>query len=128
MRLPNWLRPLASRAPRTPHRAGRPAGRSRPRLEALEDRCLMAALISGPAQVAAGAPYALNLTTNEAVTQWNVNWGDPRFTDLGQWTTYVGRGSLQPEDRRVFDLLSRDSRYELVYLDKKTLQAVFRHR
>ena len=59
---------------------------------------------------------------------WNVNWGDPRFTDLGQWTTYVGRGSLQPEDRRVFDLLSRDPRYELVYLDKKTLQAVFRHR
>ena len=59
---------------------------------------------------------------------WNVNWGDPRFTDLGQWATYVGRGSLQPEDRRVFDLLSRDPRYELVYLDKKTLQAVFRHR
>ena len=59
---------------------------------------------------------------------WSVNWGDPRFTDLGQWTTYVGRGSLQPEDRRVFDLVRRDPRYEMVYLDTKTLQAVFRRR
>jgi len=59
---------------------------------------------------------------------WNVFWGDPRFTELGQWTTYIGQGPLQPEDRRVFDLVRRDPRYELVYLDAKTLQAVFRRR
>ena len=43
MRLIHWLRSLKSLIPGGPRQAGRPANRFRPRLEALEDRCLMSA-------------------------------------------------------------------------------------
>jgi WD40 repeat protein len=33
-------------------------------------------LISGAGKVSSGVPYALNLTTDEAITQWTINWGD----------------------------------------------------
>src|SRR5581483_3864440 len=48
----------------------------RPRLEALEHRSVPSVLISGPPKVAAGVPYTLNLTADEPLTQWTINWGD----------------------------------------------------
>src|SRR5437762_1069156 len=45
-------------------------------LEPLEDRTVPSALISGAGKVSSGVPYTLNLTTDEAITQWTINWGD----------------------------------------------------
>jgi streptogramin lyase len=55
----------------------------RPVLEVLEDRTVPSVLISGADKVAAGEPYILNLTTDEAITQWTINWGDGNVQTVG---------------------------------------------
>jgi WD40 repeat protein len=45
-------------------------------VEQFEDRTVPSVLISGAGKIASGVPYALNLTTDEAVNQWAINWGD----------------------------------------------------
>jgi WD40 repeat protein len=60
---------------------GRPGRRRgpapyRPRVEQFEERTVPSVLISGAGKIASGVPYALNLTTDEAMNQWAINWGD----------------------------------------------------
>lgn len=59
---------------------------------------------------------------------WSVFWGDPRFKDLGDWTKFLGGGTLRAEDRRMFEMLRGDPRYQLVFFDPGRMQAVFRRR
>ncbi|MFO0903247.1 MAG: proprotein convertase P-domain-containing protein [Pirellulales bacterium] len=61
---------------------GRPLLRSRRfHLERLEDRSLMAVLIGGDAKVSEGFPYQLNLTSDQPVTQWSIDWDGNGSTD-----------------------------------------------
>jgi hypothetical protein len=59
---------------------------------------------------------------------WNRFWGDPAFTDLGEWRTRLGRGKASPEDLRVLRAVSKSSEFELVYLNRARLQAVYRRK
>ena len=62
--------------------AGRPSLRSRRiHLERLEDRSLMAVLIGGDAKVSEGIPYQLNLTSDQPVAQWSIDWDGNGSTD-----------------------------------------------
>jgi hypothetical protein len=56
---------------------------------------------------------------------WNVRWTNPRLTTLGKYGDFYGKGKLQPDDVRLFDLLRRDPRFRLVFHDAKNNQAVF---
>jgi hypothetical protein len=59
---------------------------------------------------------------------WNALFNNPAFTDFGKWRQYILKGTPTAEDMVVFDQVSRDPRFELVYRDAKTNQAVFRRR
>jgi hypothetical protein len=56
---------------------------------------------------------------------WNVRWTNKGFATLGKFGEFYGKGKLQPEDVRLFDLLRRDQRFRLVFRDAQNNQAVF---
>jgi hypothetical protein len=56
---------------------------------------------------------------------WNALWTHPDFTDLGKMHL-IGLGTPTPEDIQLFDALSRDPRFEMVYRVPTSNQAVFR--
>ena len=56
---------------------------------------------------------------------WNLRWTNKGFTTLGKYGEFYGKGQLQPEDVRLFDLLRHDPRFRLVFHDEKNNQAVF---
>lgn len=58
---------------------------------------------------------------------WNALWSHPDFTDLGKMK-YIGRGTPTPEDVHLFNALSRDPRFEIVYRLEVANQAIFRRR
>lgn len=57
---------------------------------------------------------------------WNAIWGHPKLTDMGQFWTYINRGTPSPEDVRVLEMLRRSRDFKLVYHAPRTNQAVFR--
>ncbi|HKO59209.1 MAG TPA: hypothetical protein VJ276_25305 [Thermoanaerobaculia bacterium] len=59
---------------------------------------------------------------------FNVIWRDPRFTHIRQWHRFLGRGRATEEDWRIVRQLRDDPRFELRFLDERTVQAVFRRR
>jgi len=56
---------------------------------------------------------------------WNVRWTNKGLTTLGKYDAFFGKGQLQPEDVRLFDLLRRDPRFRLMFHDSRNNQAVF---
>jgi hypothetical protein len=56
---------------------------------------------------------------------WNVTWSNPRFTDMGRFWRYIGRGTPSADDVRLLNLLLRDRRFRLIYYEPRMNQAVF---
>ncbi len=56
---------------------------------------------------------------------YQVVWGNANFVSLADSKRFLMRGQLQPEDRRVFDAMTRDRRFSLVFYNPRTMQAVF---
>ncbi len=56
---------------------------------------------------------------------WGVFWGQARIRDLGDAYRFLGRGSPEPADMRVFNYLSKDPAFELLYYNPRRNQAVF---
>jgi hypothetical protein len=56
---------------------------------------------------------------------WNIFWGHPDFRDMGQVRQLLQRGLPTEEDMQVFQQLSEDPRFKLVYRDERDQQAVF---
>ncbi len=59
---------------------------------------------------------------------WNVFFGNPGFTDMGQATRFLGQGAPTREDLKVYEQLRRDPRFDLVYDDRSQNQALFRRK
>jgi hypothetical protein len=59
---------------------------------------------------------------------WSVVFGDPAFRDLTQASRYFRRGTPVADDLRVLRYALHDPQWELVYLDRASLQAVFKRR
>lgn len=57
---------------------------------------------------------------------WDALWSHPKLTDLGQIWSYIGKGEPTPEDVFLFNALSNNSSFELVYRNQVSNQAVFR--
>jgi hypothetical protein len=57
---------------------------------------------------------------------WHCVFGNPQFTDFSVWDEFILRGEPLPEDLAVYQQLLGDPRFELVYRDARTNQAVFR--
>ena len=53
-------------------------------------------------------------------------WGHPEFRDLSQARQYLLRGTPRPDEVKVIEHLRRDSRFELVFYNRRMVQAVFR--
>ena len=53
-------------------------------------------------------------------------WEHPEFQDLSQARQFLVRGRLKPEELRVLKALRADPRFELVFYNPVTNQAVFR--
>jgi len=65
--------------------------------------------------------------------QWVVvdgkrNWGDPNFADIADWRRYMGHAKPRPADLAVIQALRRDPRFEPVYVDMSSVEALFRRR
>ena len=56
---------------------------------------------------------------------WNVAWSNPKFTDMGKFWQYIGRGTPSADDVRLLNLLRHDKRFVLVYYQPEGNQAVF---
>jgi hypothetical protein len=56
---------------------------------------------------------------------WTCWFGDPEFTDLGQWRDHIGRGRPTPEELRVVRQLGNDPRFVLRYHDTSYNQVIF---
>ena len=54
----------------------------------------------------------------------NIDFGDPSFLATGDWS-FLGRGTLAPEDRAVFEQLRAGSDFRLVYAYEEKNQAIF---
>jgi hypothetical protein len=57
---------------------------------------------------------------------WNALWSNPEFENMGQMSTYIGKGKATPDDLRLYLALRADPRFTLIYRDEISNQAVFR--
>jgi len=58
---------------------------------------------------------------------WSRTWGHPKFKDMSQFDTYIGRGPVQPEDVRVVRELEHDPRFRIVFRNQQGDQVVFKY-
>jgi len=56
---------------------------------------------------------------------WNKAWSNPKFTDMGKFWQYIGRGTPSADDVRLLNLLLHDRRFVLVFYQPEGNQAVF---
>jgi hypothetical protein len=55
----------------------------------------------------------------------SIAFGNPKFKDFGDWTEYFGKGTPSAEDMAVFNQVSNDPNFKLVYRDTTMNQAIF---
>ncbi len=53
-------------------------------------------------------------------------WDDPKFTHIRDFRKYLGRGQPTEADTKIVRALAGDPRFELVYYDQRTTQAIYR--
>ncbi|HJQ36096.1 MAG TPA: hypothetical protein VKB93_03055 [Thermoanaerobaculia bacterium] len=53
-------------------------------------------------------------------------WNDPDFNHIRDFRKYLGRGKPTEEDTKIVRALAGDPRFELVYYDQRTTQAIYR--
>jgi hypothetical protein len=57
---------------------------------------------------------------------FSVIWADPNFRHIRDFRKYLGRGNPTEEDVKLVRALEGDPRFQLVYYDQRTTQAVYR--
>jgi hypothetical protein len=56
---------------------------------------------------------------------WGKTWNHPEFVDFGHFFEFIQHGTATPDETIMFEELSKDPRYRLVFQDPKLNQAVF---